>query len=107
MIGKKYKSKQELEIESTCESGFETYLAQRHFEFVKHGFESAVFGGLIGFALTAGVSKIDPSESLKLSHAWIPASIAILSSLIVTAKDYHRYDEEHKKDFDTVCDSIQ
>ena len=101
-----FKSDEQVEIETTCKAGFESYLSQKHSEFVKYGFESALLGAVIGVGLTVGASYLDGSGTLKITHAWIPASIALLSSLIITAKDYHRYDEEHKKDFEKVCESI-
>jgi len=97
----------EPEVRTMCEAGFDTYLKQQHKEHMKEGVEAGLLGAFIGSILTVGVSYLDSSQIIKVSHAWIPASIGFTGAIIAAYTTITRDDETHKEDFEKVCSSIK
>ncbi len=74
---------------------------------MKEGVEAGLLGAFIGTLLTIGVSYLDSSQAIKMSHAWIPASIGFSGAMIAAYTTITADDETHKEDFEKVCDSIK
>jgi hypothetical protein len=97
----------EPEVRTMCEAGFESYLSAQHRTHMKEGMEAGLLGAFIGTLLTIGVSYLDSSQAIKMSHAWIPASIGFTGAMMAAYTTITADDEIHKEDFEKVCDSIQ
>tara|TARA_R110000751_G_scaffold283127_1_gene386448 strand:- start:221 stop:541 length:321 start_codon:yes stop_codon:yes gene_type:complete len=96
----------EPEVRTMCEAGFEAYLTQQHREHMREGIEAGLLGAFIGAMLTVGTSYFDSSQVIKMSHAWIPASIGFTGAMVAAYTTITADDDMHKEDFEKVCDSI-
>tara|TARA_R110000824_G_scaffold339504_1_gene526026 strand:- start:288 stop:611 length:324 start_codon:yes stop_codon:yes gene_type:complete len=99
--------KEDPEVRSMCQEGFDTYLSAQHRNHMKEGMEAGLLGAFIGTILTIGVSYLDSSQVIKMSHAWIPASIGFTGAVVAAYTSIANEDDVHKQDFEKVCDSIQ
>lgn len=94
------------EVRTMCESGVDSYLASKHKEHLAEGLETGLLGAFIGTILTIGVSYLDSSNTIKMTHAWLPATIGFSSALVASYTTRTRDDESHIDDFNKVCDAV-
>lgn len=96
----------EEEVRTMCESGVDSYLASKHKEHLAEGLETGLLGAFIGTVLTLGVSYLDTTNTIKMTHAWLPATIGFSSALVASYATRTRDDESHKDDFNKVCSAV-
>ena len=96
----------EEEVRTMCESGVDNYLASKLKEHLAEGLETGLLGAFIGTVLTLGVSYLDTTNTIKMTHAWLPATIGFSSALVASYATRTRDDESHKDDFNKVCSAV-
>jgi nitrate/nitrite transporter NarK len=97
-------SRFQAEVDSICEAGVESYLADKHRTYRLNRLGEGAFGAFVGIVGILGMTQIKDS-GIKLSYAIVPISAAIIVSSLGAIFYANKNDEAHIEEFNDVCDN--
>tara|TARA_R110000824_G_scaffold73688_3_gene187637 strand:+ start:6117 stop:6428 length:312 start_codon:yes stop_codon:yes gene_type:complete len=100
-------SRYQAEVESICDAGVESYIANKHKEYRKSRLEVGAMGAFLGIISVLGISIFAEGSGIKLSHAIFPIGAALIVSGIDAIVNADKKDEDYTEEFNDVCDNIE
>ena len=99
-------SRFQAEVETVCDAGLESYLANKHKAYRQKRLEGGAVGAFVGILAVIGITYFFKDSCVKTSHAIFPVGAALVASGVDAIINADNLDEVHTEEFNDVCDKF-